>query len=99
MSLRIAVQEQDGKTIATANEVDRGPLSFDVLTNELVKHGSRERCPVLTDEFASLVEMGSDHCFSSLVTSIVWCRRRPAPYASVDPWSANDPVSIFPPLS
>jgi hypothetical protein len=40
MSLRVAVQEQDGKTAATANKVDGGSLSLCLLTNELVKHGS-----------------------------------------------------------
>lgn len=38
VSLGIAVQEQDRRAAAAMNDVDDRSLSFDLLTNEFVKH-------------------------------------------------------------
>jgi hypothetical protein len=46
MSLRVAVQEQNREPFATANEIDRGSFSFDLLPNELIKHGRSVSPPV-----------------------------------------------------
>jgi hypothetical protein len=42
MRLRVAMQQQDGRTATTSNEVDGRVLSCDVLTSETIKHGSIE---------------------------------------------------------
>jgi hypothetical protein len=39
MSLRVTMQQQDGITASTADEVDGNPLSFDLLMGEASKHG------------------------------------------------------------